>query len=65
MGAIVAVFVGQYWTWSLMIILLMLMGPIHPPTANDDVPLGTTRTVLGWVSLLFVLIGFTPTPFID
>ena len=64
MGAIVAVFVGKYWTWSLMIILLMLMGPLHPPTANDDVPLGTTRTVLGWVSLLFVLIGFTPTPFI-
>jgi len=64
LGAIAAVFIGGYWGWSLMIILLMLVGPIHPPTANDNVPLGTTRTVLGWVSLLFVIIGFTPTPFI-
>jgi membrane-associated protease RseP (regulator of RpoE activity) len=64
MGAVVAVFLGRYWGWSLMIILLMLIGPIHPPTANDNVPLGATRTVLGWASLLFVIIGFTPTPFI-
>jgi membrane-associated protease RseP (regulator of RpoE activity) len=64
LGAIAAVFIGRYWGWSLMLILLMLIGPIHPPTANDNVPLGTTRTVLGWVSLMFVIIGFTPTPFI-
>jgi len=64
MAAVVAVVIGRYWGWSLMIILLMLIGPIHPPTANDDVPLGATRTILGWASLLFVIIGFTPTPFI-
>src|SRR5215212_1416864 len=64
MGAVVAVFIGGYWGWSLMIIILMLIGPIHPPTANDNVPLGMTRAVLGWLSLLFVIIGFTPTPFI-
>jgi membrane-associated protease RseP (regulator of RpoE activity) len=63
-GAAVGVIVGGYWGWSLMILLLMLIGPIHPPTANDDVPLGTTRTVLGWLSLMFVFIGFTPTPFV-
>jgi membrane-associated protease RseP (regulator of RpoE activity) len=64
LAAVAAVCIGRYWGWSLMIILLMLIGPIHPPTANDNVPLGTTRTVLGWISLLFVIIGFTPTPFI-
>lgn len=64
MGAALGVVIGKYWGWSLMIVLLMLIGPIHPPTANDDVPLGTTRTLLGWISLLFVIIGFTPTPFI-
>jgi membrane-associated protease RseP (regulator of RpoE activity) len=64
MGAVVAVFIGRYWGWSLMLVLLMLIGPIHPPTANDNVPLGTTRIVLGWLTLLFVIIGFTPTPFI-
>jgi membrane-associated protease RseP (regulator of RpoE activity) len=62
-AAMMGVVVFGYWGWSLMILLLMLMGPIHPPTANDDVPLGTGRTILGWASLLFVVIGFTPSPF--
>lgn len=62
-AAMLAVVVFGYWGWTLMILLLMLMGPIHPPTANDYVPLGTGRTVLGWASLLFVPIGFTPVPF--
>jgi len=47
-----------------MLLLLIMMGPNHPPTANDYVPLGLGRTVLGWVTLLFVIIGFTPTPFL-
>jgi membrane-associated protease RseP (regulator of RpoE activity) len=63
MAAMIAVVVWGYWGWTLMIVLLMLMGPVHPPTANDDLPLGTGRTILGWASLLFVLVGFTPTPF--
>jgi membrane-associated protease RseP (regulator of RpoE activity) len=62
-AAMIAVVVWGYWGWTLMIFLLMLMGPVHPPTANDGVPLGTGRTILGWASLLFVLVGFTPTPF--
>jgi membrane-associated protease RseP (regulator of RpoE activity) len=62
-AAMVAVILWGYWGWTLMIFLLMLMGPAHPPTANDDIPLGTARTVLGWASLLFVPIGFTPVPF--
>jgi membrane-associated protease RseP (regulator of RpoE activity) len=62
-AAMFAVVVWGYWGWSLMILLLMLMGPIHPPTANDEVPLGTGRTILGWASLLFVPLGFTPVPF--
>lgn len=63
LGSMAAVVIGQYWGWSLMILLLMLMGPIHPPTADDSVPLGTGRTILGWLSLLFVFVGFTPVPF--
>jgi membrane-associated protease RseP (regulator of RpoE activity) len=62
-AAVIAVIVWQLWAWTLMLLLLLLMGPVHPPTANDDVPLGTTRTILGWLSLMFVIIGFTPTPF--
>lgn len=63
-AAIIAVVFGGYWGWSLMILLLLFIGPNHPPTANDDVPLGTTRIILGWLTLLFMFIGFTPTPFI-
>lgn len=49
--------------WMLMLFLLMMMGPRHPPTADDSEPLGTGRTVLGWLTLAFIIIGFTPTPF--
>ena len=62
-AAMLAVVVWGYWGWTLMIFLLMLMGPAHRPTANDDVPLGTGRRILGWASLLFVPLGFTPVPF--
>jgi membrane-associated protease RseP (regulator of RpoE activity) len=63
LAAMIAVVVWGYWGWTLMILLLMLMGPMHRPTANDDVPLGTGRRILGWASLLFVPLGFTPVPF--
>jgi hypothetical protein len=62
LAAIIAVVIWGQWSWVLMILLLMLMGPTHPPTANDYVPLGTRRTILGWASLMFVPIGFTPIP---
>jgi membrane-associated protease RseP (regulator of RpoE activity) len=63
LGAIIGVVVFGYWGWLLMLLLLSWMGPIHPPTANDEVPLGTGRTILGWITLLFPIIGFTPSPF--
>lgn len=60
-GAVIAG--GQrYWGWTLMLLLLMLMGS-HPPTADDTVPLGRWRIWLGWALLAFVVIGFTPSPF--
>jgi membrane-associated protease RseP (regulator of RpoE activity) len=63
LAAMIGVAVWGYWGWILMIVLLMMMGPAHPPTANDYVPLGRGRTILGWASLLFVPLGFTPVPF--
>jgi membrane-associated protease RseP (regulator of RpoE activity) len=53
----------EYQVWPLMLVLLWLMGTQHPPTANDQMPLGITRTILGWLTLAFVLVGFVPTPF--
>jgi membrane-associated protease RseP (regulator of RpoE activity) len=63
LAAAAAVVLGGYWGWTLMLLLLMWIGPVHPPTANDYVSLGPGRTVLGWASLLFVPLGFTPLPF--
>ncbi|MBN2024550.1 MAG: site-2 protease family protein [Pirellulales bacterium] len=53
----------QYPAWWLMVLILFIMGPQHPPTADDNVPLGPARIVLGWLTLGFVILGFTPRPF--
>ncbi|MCE5267900.1 MAG: site-2 protease family protein [Planctomycetaceae bacterium] len=50
------------WPWTIMLILLLLIGPIHPPTANDEEPLGVGRILLGWLTLAFIVVGFTPIP---
>jgi membrane-associated protease RseP (regulator of RpoE activity) len=63
MAALLAMVLWGYWGWSLMLFLLTLMGPRHPPTANDQVAIGIGRTILGWLTLSFVIVGFTPQPF--
>jgi membrane-associated protease RseP (regulator of RpoE activity) len=62
-GAVATVVLMQSYQWTLMLVLLAFMGPSHPPTANDEIPLGNGRIVLGWLTLAFVVIGFTPRPF--
>lgn len=64
-GALVAMLISGSYQWLLMVFLLFMMGPNHPPTADDDMPLGLGRTILGWATLAFLLIGFTPTPFLN
>ncbi|MEI8374646.1 MAG: site-2 protease family protein [Planctomycetota bacterium] len=48
--------------WWLMLGLIAILGTRHPPTADDSVPLGTPRYVLGILTLAFLLLGFTPVP---
>ncbi len=65
--AAVFLVIWQYkilWQWTVMLFLLLLMGPIHPPTANDEEPLGISRTILGWLTLAFIVVGFTPMPLV-
>ena len=52
----------QYVSWVLMLSLVGLMGTRHPPTANDNEPLGATRIILGWLTLAFIYVGFVSTP---
>ena len=49
-------------SYIAMVVLLFLAGPRHPPTADDSVPLGTGRILLGWLTLSFLFVGFTIDP---
>jgi membrane-associated protease RseP (regulator of RpoE activity) len=60
--ALVYMFLTGSFAYGLMVVLLFLMGPCHPPTADDNAPLGKPRMILGWLTLAFIVIGFTPTP---
>lgn len=52
----------QYWAFSVMLMLMVMMGIRHPPTTDDRVPLGPFRVALGWLTLAFLLIGINPRP---
>jgi membrane-associated protease RseP (regulator of RpoE activity) len=52
----------EHLGWPLMLVLIGLMGTRHPPTADDRVPLGIPRIVLGWLTLSFILVGFVGSP---
>ena len=60
-GAAAMVVFGTY-VYILLLVLLLFIGPRHPPTRDDTMPLGRFRYVLGWLTLLFLIIGFTPVP---
>jgi len=50
-----------YWDltmWTVMLILVILIGTDHPPTRDDTVPLGRVRTALGYGSLVIPLLCF-------
>lgn len=48
---------------ALMVVLLLLMGPKHPPTLDDSVPLGAFRYALGLASLSIPILCFPPRVF--
>jgi membrane-associated protease RseP (regulator of RpoE activity) len=46
--------------WAPMLIIVILLGIDHPPTANDAVPLGWFRRALGFASLSIPLLCLPP-----
>jgi membrane-associated protease RseP (regulator of RpoE activity) len=62
--AIAFVAISQQWSWTLMIALVLFIGPDHPPTQDDRVPLGPVRTVLGYLAILIPVFCFTPRLFV-
>jgi len=58
--ALLFVFVSRQWNWMLMIALVLLIGPDHPPTKDDRAPLGRLRTFLGCLAILIPVFCFAP-----
>jgi membrane-associated protease RseP (regulator of RpoE activity) len=59
-----AEYIPPYYHWLLMAILVLWIGIDHPPTANDKVPLGPVRMVIGALSLTIPLLTFAPALFV-
>ena len=62
--AIVLTFVSLSWVvWTVMMVaMLFVFGPHHPPTLDEDVPLDRARKILALVALIVFVLSFTPTP---
>jgi Zn-dependent protease len=60
--AIIYIVASAQMPWVLMLVLIVLIGIYHPPTANDHARLGKLRTALGWASLVIPVFCLPPTP---
>jgi membrane-associated protease RseP (regulator of RpoE activity) len=49
--------------WWFLAGMGLLFGVKHPPTLNDNRPLGRPALIMGIVALVIVLVSFTPVPF--
>ncbi len=61
-AAIAAMILADNYTWSLMVIIVTLIGTDHPPTADDNIELGTARTLLGYASFVIPVLCFIAQP---
>ncbi len=59
-GAILFILAAQTYFWVLMLVLVILLGVDHPPTADDRCPMGFVRMVIGLFSLLIPVFCFPP-----
>lgn len=59
-----ALFVSLSWVvWTILLVLMLLVfGPRHPPTVDEDVPLDPARLKLALFALVMFLLCFTPNP---
>lgn len=49
--------------WFLWAFMAGLWGVSHPPVMDPHVPLGRSRTIVGWMALAVFVITFAPVPF--
>jgi hypothetical protein len=62
--AIGLTFVSSSWiVWTIMmIVMIMVVGPHHPPTLDDDQELDKGRLLLAGFALVMLILCFTPAP---
>jgi len=58
--AILFIVIAEQYHWVLMLVLVTLLGTDHPATADDTVPLGWPRRLIGWASLAIPILCFPP-----
>lgn len=63
-AAIGLTFLSSSWiVWTvLMVVMLLAMGPHHPPTLDEETPLDPQRRVLALFALAMLIVCFTPVP---
>jgi membrane-associated protease RseP (regulator of RpoE activity) len=62
--AIGLTFVSSSWiAWTIMLVaMIVMMGPGHPPTLNDEEGLDAQRLLLAAVAMVILVACFTPAP---
>lgn len=60
--AMLFILVTEQLGWLVMLLLVMLIGTDHPPTRNDEVPLGPFRYALGIATLAIPIVCLSPAP---
>jgi membrane-associated protease RseP (regulator of RpoE activity) len=67
--AMVCAAVGLTWVslswvvWTiLMVVMLAITGPHHPPTLDDDIRMDRPRLILAMIAVVMLIVCFTPAP---
>jgi Zn-dependent protease len=58
--AILYIIATERYFWIVFLVLVILLGADHPPTADDGCRLGWVRRLLGWASVLILLFCLSP-----
>jgi membrane-associated protease RseP (regulator of RpoE activity) len=62
--ALVLTYFSTSWlVWTgLIVLMLLVLGPRHPPVSDEDVPLDQARLYLALFALIMFVLCFTPAP---
>ncbi len=63
LAAMVFIVIYEQYGWLLMLVLVMMIGTDHPPTADDRAEIGPWRRLLGFASLAIPIFCLAPIPF--